>query len=391
MSALGGMIAHNSKVIQQNRLVRMSCSMLLRGKDWREAYWNGTVGMIHNGNQIESHTAFRQPFILTRGAKTYLLAWDGIINEPNGKAEPFRMSTESQADRLLDAYLSFGTEWVSSLTGAFSLALYDEFHNELLLVRDRIGNRPLFYIQQDGGFCFASEIKALFSATDEPFRVERSRLCAHLTAPYGTYIGSDLYRDVCSIPPGHCGLYSPLGLNVFAYEPSAEAESETAVGITLSESPEFYPNSDDLRRCLVEALFAFDYPQFDCFMPEFLHLLESVSEPTESAVISVPDSARCLNLTYATERADRLGSIKQRWIRSVPSSRPLSREREWKRMERMLRQLLESSDVSLLSFVFGNDWQMRILQEKNTARRIRVQGLLYQTILWLTHYPIRLV
>jgi len=80
------------------------------------------------------------------------------------KAKGHCFKTRSDTEAILHAYEEFGERFVSRLNGQFSIAIWDSKKKDLLLVRDRLGIRPLYYSRgPDGAFVFGSEIKALFA------------------------------------------------------------------------------------------------------------------------------------------------------------------------------------------------------------------------------------
>jgi len=71
----------------------------------------------------------------------------------------FEFKTQSDGEVILAAYLKWGVDFVNHLRGMFAIALLDG--ETLYLFRDRLGKKPLFYLEQNGSFYFASEIKGL--------------------------------------------------------------------------------------------------------------------------------------------------------------------------------------------------------------------------------------
>jgi len=74
-------------------------------------------------------------------------------------ASGFEFQTQSDSEVIIAAYLKWGVAFVTHLRGMFAIALLDE--QTLYLFRDRLGKKPLFYMQQNSSFIFASEIKGL--------------------------------------------------------------------------------------------------------------------------------------------------------------------------------------------------------------------------------------
>lgn len=77
------------------------------------------------------------------------------------EAKGYQYRSHSDTETLLYAYEEYGLDFIPKLYGMFAVALWDDEKRELLLVRDRLGVKPLYYTVQHGALFFASEIKAL--------------------------------------------------------------------------------------------------------------------------------------------------------------------------------------------------------------------------------------
>lgn len=82
-----------------------------------------------------------------------------LRRELEQKGAQFR--TQSDTEVVLEAYKAWGAECVQALNGMFAFALWDEVEQKLFLARDRMGEKPLFYMLLDDGLAFASELPAL--------------------------------------------------------------------------------------------------------------------------------------------------------------------------------------------------------------------------------------
>lgn len=385
MSAIGGRVSYERGEPDTGLLMEMSGSMLPRGRDQRGAYIKEGVWLLHNRAMADGEAPFhRQPMTLQRGGFNYTVVLDGRLcgrGEWSGLGRD--VSAESDAVFALECYLVYGTSFTRHICGSFALAIWDEKHGELILVTDGEGSRPLFYTIQGNDFVFASEIKGLLRAIPSGAAIDVDRLRAHLIAPPGTYGGADLYRDICALPGGHCAVLSRMGLTVFPYEIEERVGTEWERRIALPVEPA-YPDGEELRQALTEALFAFDYPQFDAGMPALLRLMAQSRERR----LTVEDDTLYAHIGYAKERADRLGQGKGKVLRVVAPDSVRVKERELKKMDRRMERLLREIDTSPLCRLYGADWREIPAKEKNTAKRIRMWGILYQSLLWERNYPI---
>ncbi len=113
-----------------------------------------------------------------------------------------RFRTRSDTEVIVHAYEEYGERFVERLNGQFAIALWDTRRERLVLVRDRLGIRPLFYARSRGRLLFASEIKALLAVLPEQAALDVHALGQVFT--FWATVGSrTVFRNVSSLPPGH--------------------------------------------------------------------------------------------------------------------------------------------------------------------------------------------
>jgi asparagine synthase (glutamine-hydrolysing) len=110
--------------------------------------------------------------------------------------------TASDTETILHAYEEFGADCVPMFEGMFAFAVYDSRRRELLLARDRLGKKPLFYAELNGALHFASEIKALRASPAWDPSIDLSQLEGYLSLGYVIAPGT-VYRRVRKLPAGH--------------------------------------------------------------------------------------------------------------------------------------------------------------------------------------------
>jgi asparagine synthase (glutamine-hydrolysing) len=110
--------------------------------------------------------------------------------------------SHTDTETILHLYEELGIDFVQEIEGDFAIALWDGERNQLMLVRDRIGVKPLYYYQQSGRLIFASEIKAILAHPSVTPEVDEESLYHYLsfiTAP----APRTLFRNIRKLPAGH--------------------------------------------------------------------------------------------------------------------------------------------------------------------------------------------
>lgn len=117
----------------------------------------------------------------------------------------FRSGTDTEV--LLGAYRLWGLEAIGRLRGMFAFALWDAHRQRLLLARDPVGVKPLYYAELDNGFAFASEVRALLASGLMPRRLSREGLLSYL-ALGAVQEPHTMVESVRALPSAHLGLRS---------------------------------------------------------------------------------------------------------------------------------------------------------------------------------------
>ena len=114
--------------------------------------------------------------------------------------------TNSDTEVILHAYEEYGEVCIDKLDGMFAFAIYDTKKKIILLARDRIGVKPLYYHFNNGRLSFASEIKSILQNQEIRREINNDALCQLLIYAY-TIDGQTLFNDIKELPPGHKLVY----------------------------------------------------------------------------------------------------------------------------------------------------------------------------------------
>ncbi len=127
-----------------------------------------------------------------------------------------RLRTASDAEVITHLYEELGDDCVDRLRGMFAFALWDRRKRRLLLARDRVGKKPLFYTHRNGGLWFASEPRAILSTGQVPVEVDHQAIDLFLhyqcvPAPRSAFAG------MRKLPPAHTLSWSGGGISTRRY------------------------------------------------------------------------------------------------------------------------------------------------------------------------------
>ncbi|HLN11686.1 MAG TPA: asparagine synthase (glutamine-hydrolyzing) [bacterium] len=185
---------------------RMARSMAHRGPD-DEGVWADAGGRGALGNRrlaiIDLSPAGHQPMTASHG--DVVATYNGeTYNFPELRAEleaeGHRFRGHSDTEVVLALYLRDGAKMIERLRGMFAFALWDGRTGELLLARDRLGIKPLYYVHRDGQWMFASELRAFRAAGTAPLTVDPVAVAAFLRL--GSVPGPlTVYEGVRELPP----------------------------------------------------------------------------------------------------------------------------------------------------------------------------------------------
>ena len=142
-----------------------------RGPDGQGVWHEGPIGLAHARLAIIDLEGGAQPMASADG-QVQLVFNGEIFNYIELRAElraaDRRFRTDSDTEVLLQAYQAWGDGFLSHLNGQFAIGLWDAAHQRLLLARDGVGIRPLFWTRVGERLAFASEAKALFALPAVP-------------------------------------------------------------------------------------------------------------------------------------------------------------------------------------------------------------------------------
>ena len=196
--------------VDETRLKRMRDVLRHRGPDGEGLLMDGPVALGHRRLAIVDVAGGHQPMANEDG--TIWIVFNGEIYNhaalrPGLEARGHRYQSRSDTETILHLYEEEGERCVERLQGMFAFAIWDRPRRRLLLARDRLGIKPLYYAITPRELLFASEIKSLLAAGVRP-ELDRAAVPEYLAA--GFVSGEEtLFRGIRRLPPASTLTWSP--------------------------------------------------------------------------------------------------------------------------------------------------------------------------------------
>jgi asparagine synthase (glutamine-hydrolysing) len=219
MCGICGVCFPDERQVDLNILKKMMTTLQHRGPDDEGYYTDAGIALGHRRLSIIDLDTGKQP--IHNEDKTIYVVFNGeIYNFPEIKKtleeKGHRFYTKTDTEVLVHLYEEREERCVESLAGMFSFAIWDGNRKKLLLARDRLGIKPLYYYYNSKGFAFASEPKALLQLPWIKRSLDPQGLSHYLTydfipAPYC------IYEDIRKVPPGYQVIYQDGALRCSRY------------------------------------------------------------------------------------------------------------------------------------------------------------------------------
>jgi len=191
--------------IPQELVHRMNETIVHRGPDDEGIYCGPGIGLGFRRLSIIDLSGGHQP-ISNEDGRLWVMLNGEIYNYPELRrdleARGHRFTTRSDTESIVHLYEEFGEDCFRRLRGMFAIALWDSRERKLLLARDRVGKKPLFYSANDRRILFGSELKALLASDTLPRDIDPQALSDYFSFGY-IPAPSTIYRTVRKVLPGH--------------------------------------------------------------------------------------------------------------------------------------------------------------------------------------------
>jgi asparagine synthase (glutamine-hydrolysing) len=205
-----------------------------RGPDDAGSFRDGFAALGHARLSIVDLATGQQP-MCNEDESVWIVFNGEIYNFPQlhellvGRGHRFRSRCDTEA--IIHLYEDHGDRCVDHLRGMYAFALWDQTRRRLLLARDRVGIKPLYYWYRGTRLAFGSEIKAILQAPGVPRRINPEALQDYLTYLW-VPAPKSMFDGIAKLPAGHTAVFDEHGFRCRRYwdlhfpEPIREGEGE---------------------------------------------------------------------------------------------------------------------------------------------------------------------
>ncbi len=235
-------------------LAAMTGTLARRGPD-AEGYWvSPRAALGHRRLIVVDPAGGGQPMSRRKGDHEYVMAYNGeLYNTPELRQELAARGHvfygHSDTEVLLNSYIEWGPACLERLNGIFAFAVWDEAGQSLFLARDRLGVKPLFYMERERSFLFGSELKALLAHPEIYPDLDTEGLAEVLVLGPARTPGHGVFRGINELKPGHSLLFDRRGTRINKYWELESRPHEDDLETTVAKVRHLV--TDAIRRQLV--------------------------------------------------------------------------------------------------------------------------------------------
>ena len=182
MSAIGGIYSFEGGFVDEALLVALRQGLATRGPDGGGQFKSGPVGMVYSAFHTTKES--RQEIQPLTSANGHILCWDGRLDNREELISILREELRgdfTDAGIVMAAYLKWGIDFLPKLIADFALSLWDPALRSLVLARDVIGSRDLYYHRNQRGIIWSTDLKQLIRSSRIKPEVDENYIAGYFT------------------------------------------------------------------------------------------------------------------------------------------------------------------------------------------------------------------
>ncbi len=203
-------------------LERMLYTMHRRGPDEKGSLEQNDCVLLHSRLSVMDPENGQQPMTLSQNGEIYTIVYNGeLYNMDELRSQLGALghcfSTKCDTEVVLHSYAQWKEDCVERFNGIFSMAVWEQGRSRLFLARDRMGVKPLFYKEHNGGLLFASEIKTILCYPTVRPELDIQGVGEIILLGPGRTPGSGVFHGIAELEPGCCAFYENKSLKWHRY------------------------------------------------------------------------------------------------------------------------------------------------------------------------------
>lgn len=197
-------------------------TMQRRGPDGQGIFQDQQCTLLHSRLAIIDPAGGKQPMETSWAGEDYALVYNGeLYNTAQIRGELAKQGHQfgghSDTEVVLHAYAQWGADCLEKMNGIFAFAVWEKGSRRLFLARDRIGVKPLFFMEQENGLLFGSEMKTILCYPGVKAQLDAQGAAQLILMGPGRLPGSGVFRNMRELEPGCYGIYEKGRLTIQRY------------------------------------------------------------------------------------------------------------------------------------------------------------------------------
>ncbi len=223
MCGITGFINFKKYIKEEKKILKdMTDTLSNRGPNAEGMYISNNVMFGHRRLIVVDPEGGCQPMKRSVNGKEYVLVYNGELYNTEDlrkelKEDGYKFEGYSDTEVLLLSYINWGIDAISKFNGIFAFAIYDENKRRVILARDAMGVKPLFYSINNNTFIFGSEVKSLFKHPYVEPIVDKDGLTELFALGPAVIPGTTIYKNINEVKPGEYLIVNEFGLKKDSY------------------------------------------------------------------------------------------------------------------------------------------------------------------------------
>ncbi|WP_163529750.1 asparagine synthase (glutamine-hydrolyzing) [Halobacillus ihumii] len=213
---------HEKEGNKRETINKMAKTLAHRGPDEHQNWVKGPAVFGHRRLVVVDPAGGTQPMVRKANGEEYVLCYNGELYNTDEvrerlKVKGWTFQSHSDTEVVLVSYMQWGSQCVEQLNGIFAFSIWESKKSKLFIARDRLGVKPLFFSEHQGGLLFASEIKAILAHPAIEASISAEGVHEILALGPSRTPGHGIFDGIHELRPGHSAVFEQGKLTIHRY------------------------------------------------------------------------------------------------------------------------------------------------------------------------------